>query len=74
MCQIPEGNGVRGPTLLPVDVPLESDAPYHLPVPGSRFFTYKTSWSSHMSLPLLYFPGGKMCEPLSAVLHGNCHL
>ena len=59
MCQISEGNGVHGPTLLQVDVPLESDAPYHLPVPGTRSFTYKTSWSSHMSLPLLYFPRRK---------------
>ena len=27
-----------------------------------------------MSLSLLYFPGGKMCEALSAVLPGNGHL
>ena len=38
--KLQEGNGVSGPKAPPSRCPLESDAPYSLPVPGTRSFTY----------------------------------
>ena len=39
--------------LLAVYVPLKSDAPYNLPVPGTRSFTYKIVELPHESVPTL---------------------
>lgn len=68
-----EGNGVVGPRLLPVDVPWSQ----MLTQPPRFRHPLQLHLLDFLELPgssPLYFPGGKVCEPLSAMLHGDRHL